>query len=202
MTKELRCGTAIHVRRTIHALQAQFMSPHPPRSRFGTFPTQGGRLMPPFVLFAYPSSASLTLRHHPHQGEGICRRDGHCPSAKMRCVRLFTSAEQFTTALPSIHASKMPCIDPQKLTLFACHLIRLSAPSPSRGRLMPPFVLFAYPSSASLTLRHLPHPRGKAYAAVRSFCVTSSASRHLPLKGKAFGSHAPQGNSFRLSSEE
>jgi len=58
-----------------------FVSPHPPP---GTFPTQGGRLMPPFVLFVSPSSAS---RHLPHQGEGICRRGGHCPSAKNRCGR-------------------------------------------------------------------------------------------------------------------
>ena len=81
------------------------------------------------TLFAYPSSASLTLRHLPHQGEGICRRgvlfvspsfaswhlphqgkgicrrDGHCPSAKNRCGRRFTSAGQFM-CVSTIHARK------------------------------------------------------------------------------------------------
>jgi len=182
MTKELRGGTAIHASKmpcidpqklTLFAYHLiRLSAPSPSR----------GRHMPPFVLFVSPSSASW---HLPHQGEGICRRDGHCPSAKNRCGRLFTSAGQFTTALPSIHASKMPCIDPQKLTLFAYHLIRLSAPSPSRGRLMPQGRPFCVP----LIRLMAPSPsRGRLMPQGRPFCVplirlmapSPSRGRHMP----------------------
>jgi len=88
----------------------------------------------------------------------------------------------------------MPCIDPQKLTLFAyppssASLTLRHLPHP-RGKAYAAVRSFCVTSSALLTLRHLPHPRGKAYAAVRSFCVTSSALltlRHLPHpRGKAY----------------
>ena len=124
MTKELRGGIAIHASK-MQCIDPQKLTlfAYPPSSASLTLrhlPHPRGKAYAAVRSFCVTSSAS---RHLPHQGEGICRRDGHCPSAKMRCVRLFMTAGQF-----------MRC------KRNSCHLIRLahaSAPSPSRGRLMP-----------------------------------------------------------------
>jgi len=132
--------------------------PHPPRSRFGTFPTQGGRLIPPFVLFASSSSASW---HLPHQGEGICRRDGHCPSAKNRCGRLFMSAGLFMRRRRNSRRLCRQFMHRRCHALIrkSCRFLRITSSAsrhlPHQGEgICRRDVLFAYPSSASW---HLPN---------------------------------------------